>query len=53
MLKSHVIQPSSELKEKEGWKEQGREGRNEKRKKKKKKNQKAIRLETLREEELV
>ena len=52
MLKSHVIQPSSELKEKEGWKEEGREGRNEKRKKKKK-NQKAIRLETLREEELV
>ena len=40
MLKSHVIQPSSELKEKEGWKEEGRkggrEGRNEKRKKKKK-----------------
>ena len=52
MLKSHVIQPSSELKEKEGSKEEGREGRNEKRKKKKK-NQKAIRLETLREEELV
>lgn len=39
MLKSHVIQPSSELKKgKEGWKEGGREeGREEMRKGKKKK----------------
>ena len=40
MLKSHVIQPSSELKEKEGWKEEGRKaGREEMIKGKKKKTE--------------